>query len=143
MFVTVDDAVEVFDATQREFALISTSATWNQVEAILRSYRAGPGRDLVRLVGQSHGHNFGVEGEPCSLCAETEVCGKTNVFVSTEDRRFMRSVFAAQPWALCWIAGTNARGDNVFKLFTLSRGALLERGYHVVDERHLKDMDTP
>ena len=35
--------------------------------------------------------------------------------------------------------GTNARGDNVVKLFTLRRGALLERGYHVVEDRHLQD----
>jgi hypothetical protein len=138
MFVTVDDAVEVFDATQREFALIYTGATWSQVEAILQGYRAGPGGELVRLVGQSHGHNFVLEGDPCALCPQAPVCGRTNVFVSTEDRRFMRAVFAGQPWALCWIAGTNARAENVAKLFTLRCGTHLERGYHVVEDRHLK-----
>ncbi|MHC4220015.1 MAG: hypothetical protein ACYSU7_16345 [Planctomycetota bacterium] len=139
MFVVVVDAVEVFDATQREFALIYTSATWSQVETILQAYRTRPGGGLLRLVGQSHGHNFGIEGEPCSICAESDVCGRTNVFVSTEDRRFMRAVFAGQPWALCWIAGTNARAENVIKLFTLRRGALLERGYHVVEDQLLQD----
>ncbi|MHC4381777.1 MAG: hypothetical protein ACYTFF_05630 [Planctomycetota bacterium] len=139
MYVAVDDAVEVFDATQQEFALIYTGSTWSQVEALLRSYLARPGGEHTRLVGQSHGHNFGLAGEPCAACPEAEVCGKTNVFVSTEDRRFMRAVFAGQPWALCWIAGANARGESVVKLFTLHRGALLERGYHVVEDRHLRD----
>jgi hypothetical protein len=142
MFVTVDEAVEVFDAAQQEFALIYTSSTWSQVEAILRSHRARPGGEHTRLIGQSHGHNWALAGEPCEICPEAEVCGKTNVFVSTEDSRFMRAVFAGQPWALCWIAGTNARGDNVVKLFTLHRGALLERGYHVVEDRHLQDTMT-
>jgi hypothetical protein len=139
MFVVVDDAVEVFDAAQEEFALIYTSSTWRQVETILRSYLCRPGGEHTRLVGQSHGHNYGVADEPCEICHEAEVCGKTNVFVSTEDRRFMRALFAAQPWGLCWIAGTNARGGNVAKLFTLSRGALLERGYHVAEDRHLRN----
>ena len=44
----------------------------------------------------------------------------------------MRAVFAKQPWALCWIAGSNARGDQVETLFTLRGGVLRERGYHVL-----------
>ena len=56
------------------------------------------------------------------------------MFVSRDDRRFMRSVFARQPWALCWIAGTNARGENVSKLFTQRNGVYRERGYGVLDE---------
>ena len=134
MFVTVHDAFEVFDAAQREFALILTGATWKQVEAVLRRFRDGDGPGLMRLVGQAHGHNFELQGEPCAVCHEARECGRTTVFVSAEDRRFMRTVFARQPWALCWIAGSNARGDRVAKLYTLRGGSWQERGYHVVDE---------
>ncbi len=56
------------------------------------------------------------------------------MFVSTADRTFMRTVFAGQPFALCWIAGTNARRENVSRLYTLRRGVLQPRGYHVVKE---------
>jgi hypothetical protein len=55
------------------------------------------------------------------------------VFVSAADRTFMRTVFAGQPFALCWIAGTNARSEEVSSLFTLRAGVLQARGYHVVE----------
>ncbi len=131
MFVTVDDAIEVSDATQSEFALIYTTGTWSQVESLRQRFDVADG---VRLVGQSHGHNFGLEGEPCALCATARECSRTTVFVSAADRAFMRAVFAGQPFALCWIAGTNARREEVAKLFTLRAGALQPRGYHVIDD---------
>lgn len=131
MFVTVHDAIEVADAAQTEFSLIPTSRTWGQVQTLLRRLGASDGG--VRLVGQAHGHNFAVEGGPCDLCARTRECGKTTVFVSTADRAFMRTVFARQPFALCWIAGSNARGEEAARLFTLSAGVLAPRGYHIVD----------
>ena len=131
MFVTVDDAIEVSDATQSEFALIYTTRTWNQVESLQQRFDTAGG---VRFLGQSHGHNFGLEGEPCALCATVRECSRTTVFVSAADRAFMRAVFAGQPFALCWIAGTNARREEVAKLFTLRAGALQPRGYHVIDD---------
>ena len=33
-----------------------------------------------------------------------------------------QKLFAMQPFALCWIAGSNARGDEVASLFTLRAG---------------------
>ena len=134
MFVAVHDAIEVTDATQSEFSLIPTSGTWKQVEALVRQLGQSAGRPAMRLSGQSHGHNFALDGGPCDLCATARECGKTTVFVSAADRTFMRTVFAAQPFALCWIAGSNARGEEVARLFTLRGGALQARGYHVVDD---------
>jgi len=134
MFVVVRLALEVRHAEQEEFALIYTAKTWDRVQTILRCYAtgvAGRGGGL-RLVGQAHGHNFAVQGGPCAICATAKECPKTTVFVSEQDRRFMRAVFAKQPWALCWIAGSNARGEDVEKLFTLRGGVLRERGYHVL-----------
>jgi hypothetical protein len=138
MFVVVDDALEVFDAAQQEFALIYTSATWTRVETVLRGLRARPGGDPTRLVGQAHGHNFDLNLQRCDACDAAAVCTTTNVFVSAEDRRFMRAVFAGQPWSLCWIAGTNARDEDVAKLFTMRCGAPAERGYHVAPDRFLE-----
>jgi hypothetical protein len=132
MFVTVDDAIEVVDAEQEEFSLIPSSRSWARVQAVLDRLTSTDSAGTRRLVGQSHGHNFGLEGEPCALCATARQCSRTNVFVSAADRTFMRTVFAGQPFALCWIAGTNARAEEVSSLFTLRAGVLQARGYHVV-----------
>jgi hypothetical protein len=82
-------------------------------------------------VGQAHGHNFGVGGTPCEACATAPECGKTTIFVSAADRAFMRTVFAGQPFALCWIAGTNARDEEVARLYCLRGGVMRSRGYHI------------
>ena len=133
LLVTVDDAIEVVDAEQQEFSLIPSSRSWARVQAVLDRVTGTDTAGTRRLVGQSHGHNFGLEGEPCALCATAKQCGRTTVFVSAADRTFMRTVFAGQPFALCWIAGTNARGEEVSSLFTLRAGVLQARGYHVVE----------
>ncbi len=133
LFVTVDDAIEVVDAEQKEFSLIPSSRSWTRVQSVLDRLTGTDAAPARRLVGISHGPNFGVEGEPCALCATAKECGRTTVFVSAADRTFMRTVFAGQPFALCWIAGTNARGEEVASLFTLQAGVLQARGYHVVE----------
>ena len=139
LFVTVDEAIEVVDAEQKEFSLIPSSKSWTRVQAVLDRL-TGTGADGARrLVGISHGHNFGVEGDPCALCATAKECGRTTVFVSAADRTFMRTVFAGQPFALCWIAGSNARGDEVATLYTLQAGVLQARGYHVVESFPITD----
>jgi len=133
LFVTVDDAIEVVDAEQQEFSLIPSSRSWTRIQGVLDRLTGTDTTSTHRLVGQSHGHNFGLEGEPCALCATATECGRTTVFVSAADRTFMRTVFAGQPFALCWIAGTNARAEEVASLFTLRAGVLQARGYHVVE----------
>jgi hypothetical protein len=135
LYVCVHDALEVFDAAQREFALIYTSQTWSRVQTLLQSQQT-QGRSR-QMVGQAHGHNFRLEGEPCAACATAPECGRTTVFVSAADRAFMRTVFCRQPWAICWIAGTTLRGDNVARLYTTRGGVLRERGYHVVADEAL------
>ncbi|MHC4948428.1 MAG: hypothetical protein ACYTG1_09225 [Planctomycetota bacterium] len=129
LYLLVDDAIEV-RAEEAEFSLVYTAATWSDIHRAL----AGPaGGGPRRLVGQAHGHNFRLDGEPCAECATRAECTRTTVFTSGADRRFMRTVFARQPWALCWIAGTNARGDSVSALYTFRRGVLRRRGYFVTD----------
>ncbi len=132
MSVTVLDAIEVADAEQREFSLIPSSKTWTRVQAVLGRLTGVDG--TRRLLGQSHGHNFALDGEPCAMCATAKECGRTTVFVSAADRSFMRTVFAGQTYALCWIAGSNARGDEVATLFTLRAGVLNPRGYYIIDD---------
>ena len=134
MSVTVLDAIEVADAEQREFSLIPSSRTWSRVQAVLARLTGGDPCGTTRLVGQSHGHNFPLDGEPCALCATARECGRTTVFVSAADRSFMRTVFAGQPFALCWIAGSNARGEEVATLFTLRAGVLKPRGYYIIED---------
>ena len=141
MFVTVDDAIEVVDAEQQEFSLIPSSRSWTRVQAVLDRLTSTDAGGTRRLVGQSHGHNFGLPGDPCALCATAKHCSRTTVFVSSADRTFMRTVFAGQPFALCWIAGTNARAEEVSSLFTLRAGVLQERGYHVVES--IPSIDSP
>ena len=140
MYLGIHEAIEVFDATQQEFALIYTSRTWSRVQAMLRRFDAA----CVprRLVGQAHGHNFVLDGAPCAACATAKECPRTTVFVSAADRAFMRAVFARQPWAVCWIAGTNARGENVAALYTARGGVLRQRGYHVVADERLSTITT-
>lgn len=133
MFVVVHDAIEVADAEQREFSLIPSSRTWTRVQSVLNGITGADPGGTKRLVGQSHGHNFVLDGEPCARCATAVECGRTTVFVSAADRTFMRTVFAGQPFALCWIAGSNARGEEVATLFTLRAGVLQPRGYHVIE----------
>jgi hypothetical protein len=56
------------------------------------------------------------------------------VFLSQDDRRWTRAVFARQPWQLCHIFGLAARGDRVHGLFGLHGGRLRERGFFVLPE---------
>jgi hypothetical protein len=133
LYLVVEDAIEV-RAKQEEFALIYGADTWAHIQASLRCYQGDDEHTPIRMLGQAHGHNFGLDGEPCELCAQRKECTRTTVFVSVADRRFMRAVFARQPWALCWIAGTNARHEQVAKLYTLREGTFTERGYHVIPD---------
>jgi hypothetical protein len=41
-------------------------------------------------------------------------------------------VFAHQPWALCQIFGSNARGEALQGLFTLRHGRFQRRGFFVL-----------
>jgi len=141
MFTVVTKAVEVFDATATEFSLEYTADSWQRVTSIIDAMNREAPAPIWRLAGQSHGHPFlPADGAPpCEACANAEVCGRTSVFVSSEDERWTRAVFCRQPYALSHIFGVSARHmrpdpDEVEGLFGMSDGRLLRRGYHVIDE---------
>lgn len=135
MFCVICDALEVKDAEMKPFSLSYSGKSWARIQAVLRARQAQPATQAQRIVGQSHGHNFlpNDGAPPCELCLKQEVCARTSVFVSSDDRQWCRAVFHRQPWALCHIFGLNARQDQVGSLYSLSGGRLEERGFYVID----------
>ncbi len=135
MFCVICDALEVKDAEMKPFSLSYSGKSWARIQAVLRARQAQPATQAQRIVGQCHGHNFlpNDGAPPCELCHKQEVCARTSVFVSSDDRQWCRAVFHRQPWALCHIFGLNARHDQVDSLYGLSGGRLEERGFYVVD----------
>ena len=136
LFVVVIDVLEVTDARQEEFALTYSGKTWARIQAVLRARQSQPVTRAHRIVGQCHCHNFlPLEGAPpCELCSQVAVCGRTSVFVSTDDAAWSRAVFRQQPWQLSHIFGLNAREEAVQGLFALRDGRLQQRGFHVIPD---------
>ena len=91
----------------------------------------------LRIIGQTHGHPFS-PGEPCPACPQTPDCPKHTAFLSEEDRRWSRAVFAGQPWQVGHQWGINARGEPVAQLYGLCGGRLERRGYRVIPEADLQ-----
>jgi len=141
-FVIVTDVIEAEEAEQKTFSLAYSARCWSRIEKIMSARReASPagecagdlGSFIPRLLGQCHGHNWlPEEGDRCVHCDQRAVCTLSSVFVSQDDRTWMRTVFARQPWALCLIFGLNARGDPVHRLYSLRDGGWHPRGYFVL-----------
>jgi hypothetical protein len=136
IFVVVLDVLEAAEAEQKEFSLFYSSRTWTRIQSVMKAMQAQPATRSYRVVGQGHGHNFmpGGGAAPCEACPKMSVCGRTSVFVSSDDVNWSRAVFRRQPWQLNHIFGLNARGEKVQGLFGLRDGRLLERGYRVIPE---------
>ncbi len=136
LFVLVLDVLEAADAQQKEFSLYYSSRTWGRIQAVMKAMQAQPATRTYRIVGQCHGHSFlpANGAPPCEVCPRVEVCGRTSVFVSTDDINWARAVFRRQPWHISQIFGLNARREHVQGLFGLRDGRLLERGFHVIPE---------
>ena len=129
-FLIVTDVLEAENSEGTEFSLTYTSESWNRISRIMAARQKA--QPAFRLCGSSHGHNF-KPGEPCASCFKTAApCGTHNVVPSTADLLWTQSVFAHQPWALCHIFGTNARGDALNGLFTLRQNRLHRRGFFVL-----------
>ena len=133
-FVVVTHALEASDAEEKQWSLAYTGKTWRRLQTILESMRAQPETRLHGLLGQAHGHNFiPLDGAPpCEICATTEVCTRTSVFVSLDDRTWTQAVFAGAPYALCHIFGLNARREQVQGLYSLHQNRLTQRGFYIV-----------
>jgi hypothetical protein len=137
MFGVVYDALEATDTEAKKFSLAYSGKTWLRIQTIMRARQNQLANCTDRIFGQAHGHNFPPNDEGSSLCAECPkrpTCTRTSVFVSSQDRAWSRSVFHRQAWQICHIFGLNARSERVNKLFGLSGGQLVERGFYMVDE---------
>jgi len=136
LFVVVCEVLEAVDAEHGKYSLEYSGRTWTRIQTIVAAIQRQPAMREFRIVGQCHGHNFlPADGaEPCDACASAPVCGRTSVFVSSDDLTWSRAVFAHQPWKLCQIFGWNARREPVEGLFGLKDGRLLERGYHLIPD---------
>ena len=141
MFIVVTHALEVFDAESTAFSLEYSARSWQHIQTVIETMHQQPETSTLRLLGQAHGHNFmPADGAPpCGICAKAPVCGRTSVFVSTEDLTWTRAVFSRLPYALSHIYGLSARHlrpdpDEVESLYGLRDGRLLPRAYHVLDE---------
>lgn len=129
-FVVVTDVLEAMHSTGTEVSLTYTSESWDRIARIMTARQSA--LPAVRLCGSAHGHNFS-PGEPCAACFKTAgPCGSHNVVPSTSDLLWTQSVFAHQPWALCQIFGSNARGEALHGLFTLRQGRFDRRGFFVL-----------
>jgi hypothetical protein len=136
LFVLVLDVLEAAGAQEKEFSLYYSSQTWGRIQAVMKAMESQPATRTFRMVGQCHGHSFlpANGATPCEVCPQVEVCGRTSVFVSTDDIDWARAVFRRQPWQISHIFGLNARREHVQGLFGLRDGRLLERGFHVIPE---------
>ena len=129
-FLIVTDVLEAVHSAGTELSLTYTSESWNRISRILSARQAA--QHAFRLCGSAHGHNFS-PGEPCAACFKTAApCGSHNIAPSTADLLWTKSVFAHQPWALCQIFGSNARGEALNGLFTLRQNRLQRRGFFVL-----------
>lgn len=142
LFVLVLDVLEASGADQKEFSLYYSSDTWGRIQTVMRAMQSQAETRTFRIVGQTHGHNFLPDGgaPPCAACLQLDVCGRSSVFVSTDDVNWARAVFRRQPWQLSHIFGLNARRDKVQGLFGLRDGRLLERGFHVIPDFDLQTL---
>jgi hypothetical protein len=127
------DAIEVMDSEQKQFSLSYSSKSWTRLHSMLAQMRAAHPKLGLRMVGQSHGHNWlPNDGEICANCLKLEVCTSNNVFASLDDRIWMNAVHTREPFALCHIFGRAARGDEMQKLYGLKDARLLERSLYVI-----------
>ena len=134
-FEIVTDVLEVNDAEQTTFSLAYSGRSWTRIQAVLKARQEAYPPQVLRLLGQCHGHNFlPNDGNRCEECDKQAVCGLTSVFVSADDQNWMRAVFARQPWALCQIFGLNARKEPVHQLYALKDGQWQPRGYFLLPE---------
>jgi hypothetical protein len=133
-FAVVSDVLELIDAEGTKFSLAYTGKTWARIQTVVRAMQSQPATSAYRMLGQAHGHNWlPLNGAPpCENCSKLEVCGRTTVFVSLDDRTWTRCVFSRQPWHLCHIYGLNARNEQVQGLFGLRDNQLQPRGYYVI-----------
>ena len=98
-FIVVANALELTDAEEEKTRLAYTGKTWVRLQAILKAIQSRQETQTYRLLGQAHGHNFlPLDGAPpCEICATAKVCGRTSVFVSTDDRNWTQAVFGGAP----------------------------------------------
>ena len=134
-FAIVTDVLEANEAEQTTFSLAYSGQSWTRIQVILKARQAAHPEQVVRLLGQCHGHNFlPNDGTRCAECDKRPVCGLTSVFVSPDDQTWMSAVFARQPWALCLIFGLNARNEPVQQLYSLKDGLWQARGYFLLPD---------
>lgn len=134
LFPVVTHVLEATDADEQQHSLAFSGKTWTRMQAVIRQLQAQEATKAHRILGQAHGHNFPPAGgaASCQLCPKVEVCGRTSVFVSVDDRLWSQAVFSRQPWAVCHIFGLNARSEPVHALFTQHHNQLVERGFFVL-----------
>ena len=136
----ITEALEVTDAEEEKTSLAYTGKTWMRLQAIVRALQSQPATQTYRLLGQAHGHNFApLDGAPpCEVCSSIEVCTRTSVFVSVDDRMWTQAVFSGMPFALCHIFGLNARREEVHGLYSMHENQLLQRGFYILPEFDLQ-----
>ena len=140
VFAIITDALEIVDAETTKLSLEYTASSWGRIQAVIAARQHQPATATWRLLGQAHGHNFlpANGAEPCEMCANAAVCGRTSAFASLDDEVWMRAVFARQPFAVSHIYGLSARHmrpdpDEVEALYGMADGRLMQRAYHVID----------
>ncbi len=135
MFVVVTDVLQASAAEEKLHSLVYSGVTWRTMQTIVAAIQAEEQSPAFRIVGQAHGHNFLPAGgaPPCEVCHQANLCGRTSVFVSVDDRVWSQAVFSRQPWVLCHIFGMNARNEPVHSLYTLSQNQFAPRGFRVIE----------
>ncbi len=136
----VCDALELKAAEGTSFSLAYSAETWQRIQTVVRARQAASATRGHRLLGQAHGHNFrpslkqGEGEDACAICPKQAQCRLTSVFISRDDLRWSKAVFARQPWQLAMIFGLSARGEPVQALYGLRGNRLVERGYYVIPD---------
>ena len=108
--MVVDACIDARHADEEKYSVTFSGATWSRVRQVLQQRRRRLNRPHEIILGSVHGHNFtpGTKedgGRLCDECPDLATCRKTTDVLSTDDLKWHRSVFAAQPYSILTKAG--------------------------------------
>jgi hypothetical protein len=132
VFMVVDACIDAKHADEEKYSVTFSGATWSRVRQILQQRRRRLNRPHEIILGSVHGHNFlpGTKeegGRLCDECPELATCKNTTAVLSTQDLKWHRSVFPAQPYAILALWGWTARKEEVWQCYSLAGATLISR----------------
>lgn len=137
VFMLIDACLEAKHAAEAEYSVTFSGATWARLRTTIEQRRVRLNRPHEIMLGSVHGHNFPLHvdtdgGSKCPVCEHRQTCALTTAVASSSDVDWHRCVFAAQPWAVLGLWGSNARNEQVWRMYGLADGTLMPRGIRIL-----------